>query len=87
MSCTLTSLNLSFSYSVDSQAASAEPVAQVGSVAAQVSAVGSGDAMDEYEYEEVLEEVEVEVDDDEDLIGGVAEGGYGEGVIYTGASV
>ena len=43
--------------------------------------------MDEYEYEEVLEEVEVEVDDDEDLIGGVAEGGYGEGVIYTGASV
>ena len=43
--------------------------------------------MDEYEYEEVLEEVEVELDDDdEDDIGGVAEEGYGQGNIYTGVS-
>ena len=72
---------------MNSQEASAEPVAQAGSVAAQVSSAGSSDDMDEYEYEEVLEEVEVELDDDdEDDIGGVAEEGYGQGNIYTGVS-
>ena len=73
---------------MESQEPSAEPIAQAGSVAAQVSvATGTGDAMDEYEYEEVLEEVEVEVDDDEEVIGDESEGGYGQGDIYTGASV
>ena len=78
---------MSFSPSIESQEASAEPIAQIGSAAAQVSGAGSGDDMDEYEYEEVLEEVDVEVDGAEDDIGGDADEGYGEGDIYTGASV
>ena len=67
-----------------------EPIGQAGSVAAQVSALGESDeAMDEYEYEEVLEEVELdEVDESENVNGGVAEGGYGSaGDIYSGTSV
>ena len=55
-----------------------------------MSAVGeSDDVMDEYEYEEVLEEVELdEVDESEDVNGGVVEGGYDSaGDIYSGTSV
>lgn len=78
------------SESTEDREAPAEPIAQAGSVAAQVSAVGeSDDVMDEYEYEEVLEEVELdEVDESEDVNGGVVEGGYGSaGDIYSGTSV
>ena len=54
-----------------------------------MSAVGESDtAFDEDEYEEVLEEVEVDVDESEDVNGGVLESGYGSaGDIYTGTSV
>ena len=78
-----------FSFSTEDQEVPAEPIAQAGSVAAQVSVVGESDAaFDEYEYEEVLEEVELEDDESEDVIGGVEEGGYGSaGDIYSGTSV
>ena len=55
-----------------------------------MSALGESDeAMDEYEYEEVLEEVELdEVDESENVNGGVVEDGYGSaGDIYSGTSV
>ena len=39
--------------------------------------------MEEYEYEEVIEEVEVEAEDPENVIGGV----YSAGDLYSGTSV